>query len=157
VGATSCATRVWSQREHGHDILYVGQHLVGARSPELEGAASGDALRSRPRGRRNVLGKWIYENARVPARLYWDHVPLSNVARGLVANGVEPYASYSKLPPDALIPPFMPMQVEVVVTGGSTNGSWNVFSATSMARQTTEESAVGITFGRTTRSVDVWR
>jgi hypothetical protein len=23
----------------------------------------------------------------------------------------------------------MPMQVEVVVTGGSTNGSWNVFSA----------------------------
>ena len=34
---------------------------------------------------------------RVPARLYWDHVPLANVARGLVANGVEPYASYSKL------------------------------------------------------------
>ena len=104
-----------------------------------------------------TLANWIYENARVPARLYWDHVPLSNVARGLVANGVEPYASYSKLGPDELIPPFMPMQVEVVVTGGSTNGSWNVFSATSMARQTNEEAAVGITFGRTTRSVDVWR
>jgi hypothetical protein len=104
-----------------------------------------------------TLGKWIYENARVPARLYWDHVPLSNVARGLVANGVEPYASYSKLGPDALIPPFMPMQVEVVVTGGSTNGSWNVFSATAMARQTNEESAVGVKFGTTTRSVDAWR
>ena len=104
-----------------------------------------------------ALGKWIFENVKVPARLFWDHVPLSNVSRGLVANGVEPYASYSKLPPDSLIPPFMPMQVEVVVTGGSTAGCWQVFSATSMARQTQEESAVGVTFGRTTRSIDVWR
>jgi hypothetical protein len=104
-----------------------------------------------------ALGKWIFENVKVPARLFWDHVPLANVSRGLVANEVEPYASYSKLPPDALIPPFMPMQVEVVVTGGSTAGCWQVFSATSMARQTQEESAVGLTFGRTTRSIDVWR
>jgi hypothetical protein len=104
-----------------------------------------------------ALGKWIYENVKVPARLFWDHVPLSNVSRGLVANGIEPYASYSKLPPDSLIPPFMPMQVEVVVTGGSTAGCWQVFSATSMARQTQEESAVGVTFGRTTRSIDAWR
>jgi hypothetical protein len=104
-----------------------------------------------------ALGKWIFENVKVPARLFWDHVPLSNVSRGLVANGIEPYASYSKLPPDALIPPFMPMQVEVVVTGGSTAGCWQVFSATSMARQTQEESAVGVTFGRTTRSIDAWR
>ncbi len=104
-----------------------------------------------------ALGKWIYENVRVPARLYWDHVPLANVARGLVANGIEPFASYSKLEPDELLPPFMPMQVEVVVTGGSTGGCWQVFSATSMARQTEEESAVGLTFGRTTRSIATWR
>lgn len=112
-------------------------HLEGGTGPRIRQHRSAeDEFVERGMDTPETLGKWIYENARVPARLYWDHVPLSNVARGLVANGVEPYASYSKLPPDALIPPFMPMQVEVVVTGGSTNGSWNVFSATSMARQT---------------------
>ena len=103
------------------------------------------------------LAMWIYENVRVPAKVYWDHVPLANVARGLVANGMEPFASYKKLGPDELLPPFLPNQVEVVVTGGGTNGSWNVFSATPMARQESEENAVGIQFGKTTRSVDDWR
>jgi hypothetical protein len=104
-----------------------------------------------------ALGRWIYENVRVPARLYWDHVPLANVARGLVAMGIEPFAGYSKLGPDELIPPFLPNQVEVVVTGGSTNGSWNVFSATAMARQAEEDNAVGLKFAKTTRSIDIWR
>ena len=107
--------------------------------------------------RPDKLAMWIYENVKVPAKLYWDHVPLANVARGLVANGMEPFASYSKLGPDELLPPFLPNQVEVVVTGGSTNGSWNVFSATAMARQESEDNAVGLKFGTTTRSVDVWR
>jgi hypothetical protein len=89
--------------------------------------------------------------------LYWDHVPLANVARGLVANGIEPFAGYSKLGPDELIPPFLPSQVEVVVTGGSTNGSWNIFSATPMARQAEEDNAVGLKFAKTTRSIDIWR
>ena len=74
-----------------------------------------------------------------------------------MANGIEPFASYAKLGPDELIPPFLPNQVEVVVTGGGTNGSWNVFSATPMARETADESSVGIKFGKTTRSIDAWR
>jgi hypothetical protein len=101
-----------------------------------------------------TLAKWIYQNVKVPARLFWDHVPLSNVLRGLVANGVEPYLSYSKLGPDELIPPFMPPQVEVVVVGGGTNGSWNVFAATPLARTESEEQ---LGFGTTTRSIDAWR
>ena len=45
-----------------------------------------------------------------------------------VANqGVEPYASWKKLPPDALIAPYdKPENINIVVVGGETSPMWKV-------------------------------
>ena len=95
------------------------------------------------------LSAWVHEKARIPARRYWDHV--STVAvRSLVEAGVEPYASYRQADPDALIPVFEPERVEVVVVGGSTNGSWFLF-------QGAPRRASADTTRRSTISVDAWR
>jgi hypothetical protein len=72
------------------------------------------------------LAVWAHQQARIPAHRYWDHVSMTAV-HSLVEAGVEPYASYRKADPDALIPVFEPDRVEILVAGGSTNGSWFLF------------------------------
>jgi hypothetical protein len=94
---------------------------------------------------------WIYENARIPARRYWDHIML-NMIREVVEAGVEPFASYRKAPPDELIPIFEPDRINIVVVGGSTNGQFSVFMGGPMRgkfRSGGERQA--------TVSVDAWR
>jgi hypothetical protein len=95
------------------------------------------------------LAAWVHEHARIPARRYWDHVSMTAV-HSLVEAGVEPYASYRKAEPDALIPVFEPDRVELVVAGGSTNGSWFLFQG-APRRGSADPSR------RSTVSIDAWR
>jgi len=94
---------------------------------------------------------WIYENARIPARRYWDHIML-NMIREVVEAGVEPFASYSKAPPDELIPVFEPDRINIVVVGGATNGQFNVFMGGPMRGKFRSGGA-----RQATISVDAWR
>ena len=94
---------------------------------------------------------WIYENARIPARRYWDHIML-NMIREVVEAGVEPFASYSKAPPDELIPMFEPDRINIVVVGGATNGQFNVFMGGPMRGKFRSGGA-----RQATISVDAWR
>ena len=51
----------------------------------------------------------------------------ATVADSLGRQGLEPYASWQKLPPDALIKPFNnPRAIQVVVTGGDIQTTWFV-------------------------------
>ena len=69
--------------------------------------------------------KWIDENSHVPAGHYWEGQMQSGFARGLAQQGVEPFASWAKLPKDALITPRRsPDDVNVIVVGGETNPMW---------------------------------
>jgi hypothetical protein len=77
------------------------------------------------------IADWVYENVRVPARRYWDHIML-NMVREQVEQGVEPWATLAKAEPDELIPLFMKQGVNVVVTGGETNGHFSIFQAGQM-------------------------
>lgn len=95
------------------------------------------------------IAAWVHDSARIPARRYWDHISMTAV-HPLVEAGVEPYASYAKAGPDDLVPVFEPERVEVVVAGGSTNGSWFLF-------QGAPRRGGGDPTRRSTISVDGWR
>jgi hypothetical protein len=95
------------------------------------------------------LAEWVHENARIPAGRYWDHIML-NMIREVVEAGIEPFAGYRKAPPDELIPIFETDRVNVVVTGGQTNGHFSIFMGSPMRAKF--RSMPGPTV-----SVDAWR
>jgi len=71
------------------------------------------------------LSRWLSEHVQVPAGQFWG----ADVAYSLMApqarQGIEPYASWSRLPKDALIAPYHdPGEINVVVVGGETNPLW---------------------------------
>lgn len=69
--------------------------------------------------------KWIVENSHVPAGHYWEGQMQAGFAKGLAQQGVEPFASWAKLPKDALITPRRsPDDVNIIVVGGETNPMW---------------------------------
>ena len=95
------------------------------------------------------LAEWVYENARIPAGRYWDHIML-NMIREVVEAGIEPFASYRKAPPDELIPIFEKERINVIVTGGQTNGHFSIFMGSPMRAKF--RSMPGPTV-----SIDAWR
>ncbi|HXP76923.1 MAG TPA: UGSC family (seleno)protein [Stellaceae bacterium] len=72
---------------------------------------------------------WCAENARLPARDYWDDQWLQTLVRPLAVAGVEPYASRLKAKPDDIIQMYEPKDINVVVVGGETQGAWKMFGA----------------------------
>ena len=71
------------------------------------------------------LSQWFFENAGIPARVYWDYQLVINYIEPLARKGVEPFASWLGLPDDALIPRFRDAEgINVVVVGGETNAYW---------------------------------
>src|SRR2546425_4364651 len=70
--------------------------------------------------------QWIYENALMPAREYWDYQLIQNYIHPRATFGEEPYASKLKAAPDEMIRMFKPDEIHVVVVGGETNGYWRI-------------------------------
>ena len=89
------------------------------------------------------LINWCAENARLPAREYWDNQWIQTLVRPLAVAGVEPFATRLKAAPDELVQMFQPEDINVVVTGGETQGAWRMFG--------------GWYRGKATVSVDDWR
>ena len=89
------------------------------------------------------LIRWCAENARLPAREYWDNQWSQTLLRPHAVAGIEPYASRLKAKPDQMITMFEVDQIHVVVTGGETQGAWKMIS--------------GMLHGKGTISVDEWR
>lgn len=84
---------------------------------------------------------WVYENATLPAGVYWDYQLVENYVLPRALKGVEPYATLLKAADDALIPMYRRDQIHVVVVGGETNGYWRI---------------MGCGYGKSV-SVDAWR
>jgi len=70
---------------------------------------------------------WCAENARMPAREYWDNQWIQTLVRPFAVAGVEPYASRLKAAPDEVISIFQPEDINIVVAGGETQGAWKMF------------------------------
>jgi hypothetical protein len=84
---------------------------------------------------------WCAENAKLPARDYWDDQWMQTLVRPRAVAGVEPYATKLKAAPDEIVRMYEPGDINVVVVGGETQGAWKIFGANHAA----------------TVSVDAWR
>ena len=71
------------------------------------------------------LSEWFHENSKVLAEVYWDYQLVINYMEPQARKGVEPFASWLKVPGDAPIPGSPdPGGISVVVVGGETNAYW---------------------------------
>jgi hypothetical protein len=71
------------------------------------------------------LGEWLSQNVQKAAGSYWGNSIVSSMLGPLGTQGLEPYASWKKLPDDAMIKPFTnPRNIRSVVVGGKTASVW---------------------------------
>ena len=71
---------------------------------------------------------WCAENARIPAREYWDDLWVQTLQRPLAVAGVEPHASRLAAAPDELVQMFEPHEISIIVAGGETQGAWKMIA-----------------------------
>ena len=101
---------------------------------------------------KRTLIEWCAENAKLPARDYWDDQWVTTLDRPLGVAGIEPFASRLKAAPDELVTLYTPDDIKIVVTGGETQGAFKMFSGRYM------RAAPGNFLGGTpTVIIDPWR
>jgi hypothetical protein len=73
------------------------------------------------------LSEWFSQNVEKTAACYWGNGVIQSIAVPFALQGLEPYASWHKLPPDTLIKPFSNAgAIRVVVAGGNVQTVWFV-------------------------------
>jgi hypothetical protein len=71
------------------------------------------------------FARWLSQNIKMPAGQYWKTDQIDMLVASEAYKGVEPYASWKKLPDDALIAPFhKPENINIIVVGGETSPLW---------------------------------
>jgi hypothetical protein len=71
--------------------------------------------------------RWISQNFKMPAGQFWGTDLIHMLMAPLAEQGVEPYASWKKLPANTLIAPYdKPENINIVVVGGETSPMWKV-------------------------------
>jgi hypothetical protein len=69
--------------------------------------------------------RWLSDNVKMPAGRYWkaDHIDMLVASQAYL--GIEPYASWKKVPNDELIAPYNdPSQINIIIVGGETSPLW---------------------------------
>ena len=77
---------------------------------------------------KDKLIDWCAENARLPAREYWDDQWVQTLQRPLAVAGVEPHASRLDAAPDEMVQMFEPHEISIVVAGGESQGAWKMIA-----------------------------
>jgi hypothetical protein len=71
------------------------------------------------------LSEWLAQNIEKTAASYWGNAVIASIAEPLAAQGLEPYASWHKLPGDSIIKPYNnPRGIQAVIVGGKTQSTW---------------------------------
>ena len=69
--------------------------------------------------------RYLSEHVRIPAGQYWKTDYIDMLVASQAYQGVEPYASWKKLPDEALIAPFFnPQNINLIVAGGGVSPLW---------------------------------
>jgi len=72
-----------------------------------------------------ALGEWLSQNVEKTAESYWGNTIVSSMLGPLGTQGLEPYASWKKLPGKSLIKPLTnPKSIQTIVVGGKTATVW---------------------------------
>jgi hypothetical protein len=73
------------------------------------------------------LAQWLSQNVEKTVFSYWGNAVVASISEALAFQGLEPYATWRKLPGDTLIKPFnSPQGIQVVAVGGKTQSTWFV-------------------------------
>jgi len=73
------------------------------------------------------LSEWFSQNVEKTAGNFWGNGVIQSTVVPLALQGLEPYASWRKLPDDALVKPFTNSRaIHIVVTGGKIQTTWFV-------------------------------
>ena len=73
------------------------------------------------------LSEWFADNVEKTAACYWGNGVIQSINVPFALQGLEPYASWRKAPPDTLIKPFTNSRsIHVVVAGGKVQTVWFV-------------------------------
>jgi hypothetical protein len=71
------------------------------------------------------LAKYLCENFKMTAGQFWGSDVVYSLVEPNARNGIEPYASWLKLPKDTLIGPYLnPDVINTIVVGGETQALW---------------------------------
>jgi len=72
-----------------------------------------------------MLADWLSQNVEKTAQSYWGNSIVSSMLGPLGSQGLEPYATWKKVPGDTRIKPFTnPKNIHAVVVGGKTASVW---------------------------------
>lgn len=63
------------------------------------------------------LSKWLADNVEKTVGSYWGNGVISTMNSSMAMQGLEPYASQYKLPPETMMKPFQAGQVNIIVAG----------------------------------------
>ena len=73
------------------------------------------------------LGAWLSKNVEVTAGTFWGNGVNATATTPMALQGLEPYATWRKAPPETMIKPFNnPRSIQVVVAGGKIQTTWFV-------------------------------
>jgi hypothetical protein len=77
---------------------------------------------------KDELSKWLAENVEKTIASYFANgvVATGMAIPSLIQQGLEPYVTWSKSPPETLIKPFSPKTIQIVVVGGKIQTTWFV-------------------------------
>lgn len=71
------------------------------------------------------FANWLADNVEITAEQFWGNGISTTGLNNVALQGLEPYATWRKLPPETLIKPFNnPRGIGTVVVGGGTNTIW---------------------------------
>jgi hypothetical protein len=74
---------------------------------------------------KEAVAEWLSKNVKIPVQQYWGNGIITTGYTSLARQGIEPFATWQNLSPDALIEPFNePKNINTVVVGGQTNTIW---------------------------------
>jgi hypothetical protein len=74
---------------------------------------------------KEMVSQWLAKNVRIPVQQFWGNGIITTGYTSLARQGIEPFATWSRLPPESLIEPFNdPRNINTVVVGGQTNTIW---------------------------------
>ena len=73
------------------------------------------------------FARWLSQNIKMPAGQYWKTDYIDMLVASAAYQGVEPYASWKKVPDDELIAPYHnPDRINIIVVGGEVSPLWKV-------------------------------
>jgi hypothetical protein len=75
---------------------------------------------------KSELSEWFAENVQKTIASFWGNGVVSTMWASMAIQGLEPYATYRKLPGNTLMKPFNPRSIQIIVTGGGIQTTWFV-------------------------------